>query len=131
MDNEKDENERLYEAIERLYRRLTEDSTPLPIEKTEGSTLQSSKSDLPYQPKNVWDRLTSEGNFKLIEKLHLAEHKEPGYNVIPVPSLGYSENDDTHNAVLDWLKEHNILALNPLHEISIMERSLHSRDYED
>jgi hypothetical protein len=75
---------------------------------------------------DLWTQLTLEGNTALISKLHHAENKEPGYNVIIVPPQGFSDNDDTHNEVLHWLVGHEILALNTRCEIGRMELALHS-----
>lgn len=80
---------------------------------------------LPMSPNQLWAQLALEGNTTLLFKLHHAENKEPGYTVIVVPKEGFSDNDDTHNAVIEWLKSHEILALNTRCEIGRMEHALH------
>lgn len=57
---------------------------------------------------DLWAVLALEGNFDLINKLRMAEAREPGFGTIVVTEKGFSENDVTHNLVLDWLKERNI-----------------------
>jgi hypothetical protein len=52
----------------------------------------------------IWALLAYEGNFNLIDKLHNAEIKEPGYLTIIVPDEGFSPNDEVHNLIIDWLK---------------------------
>jgi hypothetical protein len=61
---------------------------------------------------DLWLQLTTEGKFDLIRKLGRVENREPGYGTIIVPSEGFSDRDETHNMVLDWLKAHNINILN-------------------
>ena len=74
--------------------------------------------------KDIWERLTLEGNHDLIAKLHYVEQGEAGFGTIVVPVEGFSEDDDTHNAVLDWLREHNVNILNPGREITILTKAL-------
>jgi hypothetical protein len=71
----------------------------------------------------LWEALVLDGNFALVEKLHYAERKLPGYNIIVVPFKGFSESDQVHNMVLDWCKEHKIKTLNILHEVAALERT--------
>lgn len=103
---------------EEEYRRLQEHLTG----STGDETLQGSTG---YQPKTLWDRLAAEGHHALIEKLHRAEKKDPGYNVLLVPTEGYSDDDITHNAIVDWIKEKDILSLNVTHEIACLDKALH------
>jgi 5,10-methylenetetrahydrofolate reductase len=72
----------------------------------------------------LWTTLALENNTNLISRLHRAERREPGFNVIAVPKNGFSENDETHNAVLDWLQSHEILVLNPRIEAERMRLAL-------
>lgn len=60
----------------------------------------------------LWERLATEGNFKLIRKLRRVEMGEPGFGTIVVPKEGFSESDDTHNLVLEWLEERDINVVN-------------------
>jgi len=85
----------------------------------------SSRGD--FRPRTVWDRLASDGNFELISKLQMVEKGYPGYGTVVVPAGGFSEDDDTHNAVLDWLRGHHINVLNPGLLITKLERALHWR----
>ena len=78
---------------------------------------------------DLWVRLTIEKNYTLIAKLRQVEAKTPGYGTIIVPKEGYSENEVTHNMVLDWLKDHQTKTLNPSLEIHKLERSLYDKDY--
>jgi hypothetical protein len=61
-----------------------------------------------YHPLNLWDRLIAEGNFELINKLHMVERGVGGYGTVICPTHGFSENDVTHNAVIDWLKSKKV-----------------------
>ena len=72
----------------------------------------------------LWITLALEGNTDLLSKLHRAENKEPGFSIIVVPKNGFSENDETHNAVIEWLQSHEILALNPRVEAARMKVAL-------
>lgn len=72
----------------------------------------------------IWSLLTYEGNFELIDKLHKAEIKEPGYLTIVVPEEGFSPDDEVHNLVIDWLKMHKYInVLNTRKEIYELEQS--------
>lgn len=72
----------------------------------------------------VWTRLAAEGRFQLIERLRHAELGHAGYGTIVVPKEGFSDDDTTHNAVLDWLSEHQINVMNVGLEIARLERAL-------
>jgi 3-dehydroquinate dehydratase len=111
------------DIISRLYREL--------LEALRGSNNHEDLSDalLPERDsikirQTLWDLLTSEGNHTLIEKLHKAETHTPGYSIVIVPATGFSEDDTTHNAVIDWLKDNQIPYLNVPHEIAELEHSL-------
>lgn len=72
----------------------------------------------------IWTLLASEGNFKLIDRLHKAEAREPGYLTVVVPEDGFSPDDEVHNLVIDWLKAHkHINVLNTRKEIYELEQS--------
>ena len=72
----------------------------------------------------IWTLLASEGNFKLIDRLHKAEAKEPGYLSVVVPEEGFSPDDEVHNHVIDWLKAHKYInVLNTRKEIYELEQS--------
>lgn len=68
--------------------------------------------------------LVLESNFELIDRLHRIENKEGGYGTIVVPKEGFSENDEVHNLILDWLNAQNINILNVQHEIANLEYAL-------
>lgn len=78
-----------------------------------------------FRAETLWDRLISEGNLDLISKLHNVEAGLPGYGTIVVPHEGFSEDDTTHNMVLEYLQSHDINILNPGLLIERMERALH------
>jgi len=73
---------------------------------------------------DIWAVLALEGNFNLINKLHRVERKEGGFGTIAVPREGFSQNDQTHNMVMKWLREHGVNILNPVHEIANLEYAL-------
>lgn len=83
------------------------------------------KTTKPLCAPTLWDRLVSEGRHDLITKLRHAEIRESGFGTIVVPRKGFSDNDDTHNMVLAWLREHKINILNPGLEVTRLERALH------
>jgi hypothetical protein len=70
------------------------------------------------RPFDLWAALAAEGNHILMEHLHKAEKGEPGYGTIVVTKAGFSEDDEVHNAVLDWLQEHKINICNPGNDIA-------------
>ena len=75
----------------------------------------------------LWERLAMEGKFDLIEKLRRVEKSEDGYSTLVVPPEGFSESDQTHNIVLDWLEERGVNVLNVGLEKARLEHALHGR----
>jgi hypothetical protein len=74
----------------------------------------------------LWNRLAIEGNHDLIAKLAFVERREPGFGVVIVPPRGFSENDETHNAVLDFLRDDlGVEVVNPALEKTRLRRALH------
>lgn len=74
----------------------------------------------------LWNRLAAEGNHELIAKLAYTERREPGFSVIITPRKGFSDNDQTHNAVLDFLRDDlGVEVINPALEKTRLRRSLH------
>ena len=61
---------------------------------------------------NLWGRLAGEGNLELLSRLNRIEKREAGYGTVVVPKEGFSDNDDTHNMVLDWLEARGVNVLN-------------------
>jgi len=76
-----------------------------------------------YTPQTVWDMLAAEGNLSLIERLKMVEQRYPGYGTMVVPEEGYSDDDDTHNAVIDWLRAHDVNVLNTRTTIARLEKA--------
>lgn len=74
----------------------------------------------------LWEVLAQEGKFELIDRLRRVEMGEDGYHTIVVPKKGFSENDKTHNLVLDWLEEHRVNVMNIRKEVFILKEALHS-----
>jgi hypothetical protein len=72
---------------------------------------------------SVWDRLASQGNYALLEKLHYVELEIPGFSTVVVPAKGFSDDPETHNAVLAWLREHHVNIHNPSLMIARLERT--------
>jgi len=77
----------------------------------------------------LWSRLALEGNHILISTLRRAERHEPGYGTIIVKREGFSPDDDTHNMVLDFLRQHGVNILNPGVEIAKIRSAL-QKNYE-
>jgi hypothetical protein len=71
-----------------------------------------------------WVALVAEGNHGLISKLKRAVDGEPGFGTVVVNSKGFSENDETHNMVLDWLREKGVHVLDVPYEIGNLELAL-------
>ena len=74
---------------------------------------------------DLWLRLAEEGKHELIEKLHKAFNKVPGFGTIVVTKEGFSENDRTHNMVLGCLKKAGINICDVMFEIGNLECALH------
>lgn len=74
---------------------------------------------------NLWNRISGEGNFELLTLLHKVEKREAGYGTVVVPKEGFSDSDDTHNMVLEWLEEHRINVLNVRVCVARMKHALH------
>ena len=71
-----------------------------------------------------WVALALEGNFDLISKLHRAVDGEAGFGTVVIDRKGFSPNDDTHNLVLDYLRERGVNVLDGEYEIGNLEVSL-------
>ena len=80
---------------------------------------------------DIWTTLALEGNFDLINKLHRVERKEEGFMSVAVPREGFSQNDQTHNMVMKWLRGRGVNILNPIHEIANLEYALRGKVEED
>jgi len=78
-----------------------------------------------YDPQALWDRLAGEGRWDVITTLRHVEEETPGYGTVVVPELGFSEDDVTHNMVVDYLMVHGVLPLNPGLLISRMREDAH------
>ena len=78
----------------------------------------------------LWSRLTVEGNFELLSRLRRAECREPGFCTIVVGKTGFSEDDETHNMVIDFLKQIDVHVFNPGLEATKLEMALHGEYYE-
>lgn len=75
----------------------------------------------------IWTALALEGNNELLRKLHRIENKEPGFGTVIVPRYGFSQNDETHNMILRWLKGKGVNVWSPLNEIANLEYALRGR----
>jgi hypothetical protein len=78
----------------------------------------------------LWSRLALEGRHHLMDKLRRAERHEPGFGTIVVKKEGFSEDDETHNLVLKFLRQNGICVFNPGLEVTRLERALHCNYYE-
>lgn len=78
----------------------------------------------------LWTRLALEGRFDLMNILRRAEQHEPGFCTIVVKNEGFSDDDETHNLVLRFLKENEISIFNPGLEATRLELALY-KPYED
>lgn len=78
-----------------------------------------------YDPQELWERLAAEGQHDLIATLHHVERETPGFGTVVVPDRGFSEDDVTHNMVLDWLMVHGVLPFNPGLLEARMREALH------
>lgn len=72
----------------------------------------------------LWEKLAMEGKFDLIEKLRRVEVGEAGYGTVIVPPEGFSERDEVHNLVLDWLDEQGVNVLNVGLEVARLQKAL-------
>jgi len=73
---------------------------------------------------DIWVALAIEGNSDLIKLLHRVENNEPGFGTVIIPIIGFSFDDDIHNAVLDWLKRKGINVWSPGNEQACLEYAL-------
>jgi hypothetical protein len=89
LPHDEGEDDRLRKALERLLHDLDDESV--------GRRAH-------YRPVSLWDRLAAEGKWSLIDELRMVEDGVGGYGTIVCPATGFSDNDVTHNAVIDWLK---------------------------
>jgi hypothetical protein len=115
LPHDDDEDDRLRKALERLLRDLDDESV--------GRRAY-------FRPVSLWDRLAAECNWPLIEKLRMVEDGVGGYGTIVCPATGFSENDETHNAVIDWLKAKKVNVLCPDSIIKRLFIALHGQEAE-
>lgn len=85
----------------------------------------------PDRSEILWGRLVMEEKHDLIEKLSKAERREPGYGTIVVTKQGFSEDDTTHNMVIEFLEANGINTFNPGLLEARMERALHPVNEEE
>jgi hypothetical protein len=77
-----------------------------------------------YRVQTVWDILAAENNHDLINKLRRCERREPGYETILIPDDGWSKNDDTNDAIMTWLRLHDIHVYSASQEIKELSDTL-------
>lgn len=108
-DPKDEEEKRLLAALRRLLGDL--DSKIEPAKRTQ------------FSPRALPDLLMANGYWETIEKLKHVEAGTPGYGTVVITAAGFSDDDDTHNAVLDWLREKKVNIFNPAREIALLENS--------
>ena len=79
----------------------------------------------------LWELLVEDGKHDLVKILQHVENKDIGYGSIVMPAQGFSEDDNIHNMVLDWLLERNINIVNVGHEIACLKRSLYPEAFDE
>jgi len=78
--------------------------------------------------KNIWRTLASESKFDIIEKLKRIERNESGYSTIIVPKNGFSENEETHELILEWLEEKHVNVVSVEKEIRDLNDALNCKN---
>lgn len=71
-----------------------------------------------------WVALVAEGNHDLIAKLKRAMDGEAGFGTIVINGEGFSEDDNTHHAVLNMLRRNGVRVVDVQYEIGSLELSL-------
>jgi hypothetical protein len=79
------------------------------------------------QPQDPWLNLISHGSHKTISLLQKVEQNYPGYSTVIIPNEGFSDDDTTHNMVIDWLKQHDINVYSPSNEIHHLTKALRNQ----
>lgn len=74
---------------------------------------------------DLWDRLTDEGQFKIIDTLHHIEKGTGGFGTIVRPLEGFSEDPETHEDCLQFIEEHGCRILDVDREVLELDQSLH------
>lgn len=77
-----------------------------------------------YRAQTVWDMLAAENNHDLINKLRHCERRDPGYETIIIPDKGWSKNEETNDAVMTWLRLHDINVYSVSKEIEALSNTL-------
>lgn len=77
-----------------------------------------------FTPQSVWDLLAAENQLALIDRLRRVERGEPGYRTVLIPNEGFSKDPKVHQAVLDWLRDHNVNVYNCAQEIAELADTL-------
>ena len=83
-----------------------------------------------YQPKDVWDMLAAEGNCELISRMQRIEKKELGFEWLVITQKGFSNDDLTHNAVIQWALDNNVRLINNHAEATQLHDALHPRAHD-
>ena len=87
--------------------------------------------DGPVPDDVLWARLAGEGRLDVLSRLTGVEKGVAGYGSIRVPAEGFSDNDRTHNAVIEWLRKKHVNVVNPRVFEARLELALHGDNFEE
>ena len=123
-DDREELNELLRQIMKALRDPSPQDSTLEPTyQEPPDKTLPITKPYLGSKDP-LWVRLAAEGNDTLIRKLRHVEIGTPGFSTIIIPDKGFSNDPNTHNDVLDWLRSKSILIYSVDNEARRLTKSL-------
>jgi hypothetical protein len=71
-----------------------------------------------------WLVLAAESNHTLISKLSRAVSGEPGFGTIVVKEEGFSKDNETHNAIMAWLRKNGVHVIDVQYEVGTLELAL-------
>jgi len=77
----------------------------------------------------LWTLLVTAGRHDLVNLLHDVEMGTKGFGSVVIPLKGFSEDDNIHNAVIDFLKTQPVNLVNPVRIKHELETALHGRSY--
>ncbi len=78
---------------------------------------------------DLWSRLALEGKSALIKRIRRAENREPGFTTLVVRKEGFSDDDETHNLVLKYLRRIGAFVFNPGMETARLKQALRDSNY--
>jgi hypothetical protein len=76
------------------------------------------------QARLEWAKVLEDVGPTMADRLEAARRRDPFFQVIAVPSQGFSDSDLVHNSVIDFCRRNSIRLFNPGAIVARLERAL-------